>query len=443
LNASGKSPAAWSPERFKGLSKMPTTGWDAVTVPGAVSAWVELSSRFGKLPFELLFVPALEYASDGFLVSPLTAAAWSRSTRLADQPGFAEGFMPVPAAGSLFRTPAHARTLTEVSKTKGESFYKGALAEAIIRCSNENGGCMTLDDLASHEPLWVDLLEVNALDAAFYEIPPNGQGIAALIALGILERLNMKTLEPDGADSIHLQIEAMRVGFAEAFRHVSDPATAQLNPTQLLSNEYLDRRASQIDPTKAGQPAPTMPTSRDTVYLTAADQNGMMVSFIQSNYMGFGSGVVVPGTGIAMQNRGAGFTLEPGHPNQVRGGKRPFHTIIPAFAMRDGKPLMSFGVMGGHMQPQGHVQMALRVALWGQNPQSASDAPRWQVNESGDVLLEQGLASAVADDLRARGHTVQDNMVPGHFGGAQLIVRLKDGYVAGSDHRKDGQAVGF
>jgi len=306
---------------------------------------------------------------------------------------------------------------------------------------------MTAADLAAHRADWVEPIDVAYQGHHVHEIPPNGQGIAALMALGILRDRNLANHPLDSVDSVHLQIEAIKLAFADVYRYVSDPATMKVQSSDLLNPDYLLQRAHLIDPRRATDFGPGTLTSSDTVYLTAADAGGMMVSYIQSNYMGFGSGVVVPGTGISLQNRGACFSLQPGHPNQVGGGKRPFHTIIPAFLSRDGKPVMSFGVMGGDMQPQGHLQMIVRMLDYGQNPQAAADAPRWKVSKSGEVLLEPSVPTAVMEGLRDRGHRVRvskkGEVEIGSYGSAQLIYRVEGGYVAGSEGRRDGQAVGF
>lgn len=448
LNASGRSPSALSPERFAGHDAMPKYGWDPVTVPGAVSGWVELSRNHGSLPFAKLFEPAVKYAEEGFHVTPLTAVAWARSAELHGQrEEFARHFLPegrAPRAGELFRSPDQARTLTAIADTTGEAFYRGALASAMAAEAAKDGGLLTEEDLANHTLDWVGTIFVDFADAELHEIPPNGQGIAALMALGMLREFDLASMDPEGPEALHLQIEAMKLAFADTYRFVADPASMAVDVSDMLSGDYLAKRAKLISFAEARDPKHGMPHERGTVYLTAADAEGRMVSLIQSNYMGFGSGVVVPGTGIAMQNRGCGFVLTPGLPNRVGGGKRPFHTIIPAFLMQDGQPLASYGVMGGDMQPQGHLQMALRTLVWGQNPQAASDAPRWQVTRGLGVLLEEGVPAVTVAALQGRGHDVKVQPSSGAFGGAQLIVRHESGgYAAGSDHRKDGQAVAF
>jgi gamma-glutamyltranspeptidase / glutathione hydrolase len=376
LNASGRSPAALTPERFHDRSSIPSCGWDAVTVPGAVSGWVELSRRFSRFSLERLVAPAVSYARDGFLVGAITADNWSMAPEMyAGFDDFARGFLPngrPPTAGELFRFPDQATTLESIASSGGESFYRGDLAQAIVADARRNGGLMTEQDLADHTADWVGTISTGYHGHELHEIPPNGQGLAALLALGILRHHPMADTRVDSADSVHLQIEAMKLAFADTHRYSADPAHMDTNAEALLDDDYLAERASHIDIKAAGDPDFGIPQHGGTVYVTTADENGMMVSLIQSNFKFFGSGVVVPGTGISMQNRGIGFTLEEGHPNRVGGAKRPFHTIIPGFLMRDGQPQMSFGVMGGPMQPQGHLQMVLRTVDYGQNPQTAA-----------------------------------------------------------------------
>ncbi len=447
LNASGRAPRAWKPERFAGRGHMPTEGWDCVTVPGVVSAWAGLSAKFGKLPFASLFEPAVDYARNGFPVSPVVASQWeSQIPRLKDQPGFAQAFARngrAPRAGELFRFPEQADALAEIAGTRGESFYRGMLAKRIADFSSACGGALDADDLAAHQPDWVEPIGQGYRGYRVHEIPPNGQGITALIALGILEHFDVGGAAVDSVESLHLQIEATKLAFADVYRHVADTGAMEISGSRLLDPGYLKARAQSIRRDRAGHAVAGVPPS-GTVYLATADASGMMVSYIQSNYMGFGSGIVVPGTGISMQNRGYGFSLQPGHPNLVGGGKRPFHTIIPAFMTRDGKPVMSFGVMGADMQPQGHVQMAVRLIDYGQNPQAAADAPRWKITLDGALLLEHAIAENVAQGLAQLGHRIV-RAAPGstEFGAAQLIHRLDDAYVAASEPRRDGQAVGF
>jgi gamma-glutamyltranspeptidase/glutathione hydrolase len=446
LNASGRSPAAWHPQMFAGYETMPILGWHSVTVPGAVSAWVALSKRFGRIPFADLFEPAIEYATDGFLVSPIIAQQWQQSvSEYAAYPDFAAAFLPhgrAPQAGEKVVLCDHARSLQRIAETRGDAFYRGDLAEKIIAHATAGGGLLTMEDLASHRCDWADTISVDYQNLTLHEIPPNGQGLAALLTLGILRHWPLQDFPVDSSDSVHLQLEAMKLALADAHRYIADPTAMDMSCDVLLSDEYLKQRANLIDLKRASEPDFGTPPQSDTVYLTAADADGMMVSLIQSNYYGFGSGIVVPDTGISLQNRGYGFTLEPGHPNQVGGAKRPFHTIIPAFVMKGAQPLMSYGVMGGPMQAQGHVQMLIRTAVYDQNPQAAADAPRWQVLQGQQVGVEAGFAPDVVEKLEERGHRIQI-LSGGSFGGAQLIYKLNDGYCAASDPRKDGQAVGY
>lgn len=451
LNASGRSPGAWHPGRFAGLDAIPPRGWESVTVPGQVAGWADLSRRFGALPFEDLFVDAIRHARDGFPVSPVVARQWQQAVvDLHMHPGF-DAFMPrgrAPGTGEIWRFAEQAATLEEIARTEGASFYTGRLAQALVDFAHLHGGAMTLDDLASHRNEWVAPIAVDFHGHQVHEIPPNGQGLAALLALGILERLPYGDTAVGSARRMHLEIEAMRAAFADTLAHLADIDHMRVTPAQLLDPAYLDERARTIDPARAGRHACGKPPSGGTVYLCAADAQGRMVSFIQSNYRGFGSGVVVPGTGIALHNRGTGFVTTPGHANEVAGGKRPAHSIIPAFLTKDGKPAMAFGVMGGNMQAQGHVQMVLRHVAEGLNPQACSDAPRWRINDAATLTLEPTVPAHVVAELEAMGH-VPSVLAPGNleFGSAQLAACLPthegDGvaYVAGSDHRRDGLAI--
>jgi len=455
LNASGRAPAAWTPARFKDLTKMPDRGWDTVTVPGAVSAWVALSKKFGKLPFADLFKDAIRHAREGFPVGPTVARQWqTQSKELADMPGFKQAFMPTgraPNAGEIWKFADQANTLEEIAKTGGESFYRGALAKKIAVFAKECGGAMTEADLAAHQADWVEPIGTNFRGHTVHEIPPNGQGITALLALNILSHLPYDQTAAGSPERMHLEIEAMRVAFADLYAHIADPAHMRVTAAEILSDAYAATRAKLIDPKKAGNYTAGAPKMGGTVYLCASDSDGMMISLIQSNFKGFGSGVVVPGTGISLQNRGSGFVLTPDHPNQVAGGKRPMHTIIPAFMTREGKAEMAFGVMGGNMQAQGHVQMVLRNVVEGHNPQACADAPRWRINDAAELTLEKHVSQAVVDGLIAMGH--KPIIAPADsldFGSAQLIMKLEGetqaggtAYVAGSDPRRDGQAVGY
>lgn len=453
LNASGRSPKALTPERFAGAEQVPKRGWDAVTVPGAVSGWIALWRRYGSLPLETLAEPAVRYAEEGYRVGPMTARGWARAADiLAGQPGFAQTFLPegrAPQAGERFRLPDAGATLRRIAETEGEAFYRGDLADCVAAFARETGGLLTEADLAAHEPMWTDPIQRTFAGAEVHELPPNGQGIAALMALGLLEHTGIRDLDPDSPAALHLEIEAMKLAFADLYRHVADPDSMQVQPAELLEDEYLAERAKRIDPAAAAEAEPGVPDRGGTVYLCTADTDGRMVSFIQSNYMGFGSGVVVPGTGISLQNRGACFVLEPGHPNVAAGGKRPFSTIIPGFVTRAGEPLGAFGVMGGAMQAQGHLQVMLRTLLYGQNPQAAIDAPRWQVLPDGaTVAIERGFEASLYHDLEERGHVVlrDRRLASGErfFGGAQAAWRLGSGaYLGASDPRREGQALGL
>ena len=442
LNASGKSPADLNRERFGRHARMPHYGWDAVTVPGAVSAWAMLSERFGRLQFEELFEAGIHYARDGFPVGPITAKRWQEAERLyAGFPDWRAHFLPAPSAGERFRRPDLATTLERIAASHGEAFYHGELADAMHDASRKVGGALRRSDLESHESKWVTPLSTPYRNVALHETPPNGQGLAALIALAILNRFEAPAL--DSVDAVHLQVEAMKIAIRAAFAHIADRGHMRHPPESLLQEEHIDRAAQHIDLLRASNEPATLIPSSDTVYLTTADASGMMVSFIQSNYMGFGSGIVVPGTGIALQNRGAGFTLERGHPNQVGPNKRPFHTIIPGFVTEASEPRLSFGVMGGHMQHQGHVQMVTRIFDYRQNPQAASDAPRWHVFPDFTLGLEAGMDARLVEGLEARGHSVRAGLDSELFGGAQLILHTKDCNMGASDHRKEGIAVGY
>ena len=446
LNASGRSPAAWTLDHFKGRTAMPERGWDTVTVPGCVDAWVQMHAKFGKLPFRKLFEQAIEYGRKGFLVSPTIAGQWAAQVDvLKVQPGFAKAFMPegrAPRAGERFKWPAHARVLEQIASSKGKAFYKGDLAETIERHARKAGAAMRASDMAAHKSDWVKPIEMDYRGYTLHEIPPNGQGIVALMALGMLGHFDLRSHPVDGADSLHLQIEAQKLAFADARRYVADIDYMKgVTPESLLDRNYLKERAKLIDLKRAQDFGHGTPPRSGTVYLAAADASGMMVSFIQSNYMGFGSGVVVDG--ISLQNRGGTFVIAPGHPNCVGPAKRPYQTIIPGFVTKGGKPVMSFGVMGGTMQPQGHAQVMVRIADYGQSPQAACDGPRFRVVQGLDVSVEDGMPAASVEELRRRGHrmvTVDDY---NQFGCGQLIWKLDGGYFSASDPRRDGQAVGF
>ncbi|WP_186131650.1 gamma-glutamyltransferase family protein [Burkholderia gladioli] len=464
LNASGPAPAAWSVDYFRrkygeenGLAKQPKRGWDTVTVPGVIAGWEALHAKFGSLPFADLMEPAIEIAERGHAVATIVTRKWQAAIpELHNQPGFAETFMPrgrAPEVSERVCFPGHAATLRRLAEKGPRDYYEGELAERIAAFAREGGAALTLDDLRGYRPEWVEPIGKDYRGYTVHEIPPNGQGIAALIALGILEQFDMSALPRDSLESQHLQIEAMKLAFADVYRYVADPRSMEVTPEQMLDAAYLKERAKLIDPKRATHFDFGMPRSGGTIYLSAVDERGMMVSFIQSNYMGFGSGVVVPATGIALQNRGCGFSMDPASPNVVAGGKRPFHTIIPAFLTQQvngrQEAVMSFGVMGGDMQPQGHLQSVVRMLDYGQQPQAACDAPRWKVNRDFTLDIESTFDAQTARGLQGLGHEIKGIDDPYmDFGSGQFIWKLdredpERGYVAASDTRRDGLAAGF
>ena len=446
LNASGYSPKKWTPERFAGRDTMPESGWESVTVPGQIAGWKAALERFGSLSMEACLQPAIEAAEEGFTVTPVTAAAWTKGLEIhghssAFHQTFARGSGPggQPVTGDRVTLPDHGRSLRRIGESLGDDFYHGDLAGRIASAALEAGAALDLSDLADCRVDWVTPLQVDACGVTGHEIPPNGQGIAALAACGVAEHLPLDGLQPDDPRAVHLLIEAMKQAFGDLFAEVADSRHMHLDPNELLSSELLRKRAACVDPDRAGPMRTPPPPDTGTVLLVTADAEGRMVSFIQSNYCGFGSGVVVPGTGIALQNRGSGFVTTPGHPKQVGPRKRPFHTIIPGFWTRDGKPLGPFGCMGGHMQAQGHLQMWQSLFRWNMSPQACLDSKRWLLEKNGTVSLETGTDPALATALRDLGHSVQERPSK-HFGGAQLILRQDDGgYIGATDPRKDGR----
>jgi gamma-glutamyltranspeptidase/glutathione hydrolase len=460
LNASGRAPAAHTPELFAKLGhteRVPNRGWLAVTVPGAPSAWVELSKRYGRLTLEKVLEPAIDYARNGFPLGPETGFVWAQAQRAnleslkgPEFRGWFETFMPegrVARAGDMWNLPDHGDTLERIVRTHGVDFYRGFSARAIESFAAETGGYITAEDLAEHTATWVEPIHAAYRGYDVWEIPPNGQGIAALEALSILQGFEIASKPRDSVESWHLQIEAMKLAFADARRYVADPDHVAVPVEGLLDEGYVGQRRGLIGE-KALDPEPGDPPKGGTVYLCAADSDGMMVSYIQSNYQGFGSGIVVPGTGISLQNRGYGFSLQPGHPNLIAPGKRPFHTIIPGFVTRDGEAVGPFGVMGADMQPQGHVQMMVNQIDYGMNPQTSLDAPRWRWVGGRDVLIEPSAGREVIAGLEARGHNVlladTESQFNGNGGRGQIIRRLPGGgYIAGSEPRADGAAVGY
>ena len=459
LNGSGRAPGTHTPELFEklGHTSMPGSGWLPVTVPGAPAVWRDLHARFGKLPFASVFEPAIEYARDGFPLGPETGFVWgmtqqrfAETNRGPEFKGWFDTFAPdgrVARPGDLWTLPDHAATLRRIAETKSDDFYRGELAGHIADFASATGGYITRDDLAAHTSTWVEPICASYHGYDVWEIPPNGQGIAALEALSILDGFELGKHPRESVESYHLQIEAMKLAFADAYRYVADPDRADVPATGLLDRAYVAQRRALIGE-RALEPGPGEPPKGGTVYLCTADADGMMVSFIQSNYRGFGSGIVVPGTGIALHNRGLGFTLQPGHPNQVAPGKRPFHTIIPGFLTRDGQAVGPFGVMGADMQPQGHLQTVVNQVDYEMNPQVALDAPRWHWLRGREVALEPQTSRAIAEGLAARGHEIgvvdTESQFNANVGRGQIIRRLENGaYMAGSESRADGCAVGY
>lgn len=454
LNASGRAPAAASAARLRGqgLHAVPHFGWEPVTVPGAVSGWAALHERFGRLKWRELFESAITYAEQGYPVPPVLASNW-RAAANAYRPVFLgpefAGWFPTfapdgrgPRPGEVVTLPDHARSLRILAEEGASAFYSGELAQAITRFSTETGGRLNAADLAAHTPSWVEPLSVGYRGYTVHELPPNGQGLVALQALAVLEGLNFSHFGRDDPRAIHLQIEAIKLAFEDAQAHLADPDFMRVAPEELLGAKRVAEQRARITPS-ALIPAPSAENRGGTVYFCAADGEGMMVSFIQSNYAGFGSGVVVPGTGIALHNRGANFTLQEGHSNELMPGKRPYHTIMPGFLSRDGQPVGPFGVMGGFMQPQGHVQVLVNALDFGLNPQAALDAPRWQWLQGQRVEFEPEFAPDTLRALTRMGHDVRVNLSQGSFGRGQIIWRHGAGLVGASEPRADGQVVAW
>jgi len=453
LNGSGRSPAAATVDalRLAGHQTIPALGWWSVTVPGVPRAWADLHAKCGRLPFATLFGPAITYARFGYPVSPVISGLWAggfnRYSAL-DGPEFRpwmDTFAPggrAPLPGEHWSSAAHAATLEKIAASGARDVYEGDLARQIAQFAARTGGHMTADDLAAHTSTWVDPISGRYRGYDVWEIPPNGQGIASLVGLQILDGLDVAAHPRESVESYHLQIEALKLGLADAQRYVADMDHEDVPVRGLLDSAYAAERRALIGE-RAVDPTPGTPVRGGTVYLCAADADGMMVSYIQSNYQGFGSGVVVPETGIALQNRGYGFVTEAGHPNRLAPNKRPFHTIIPAFLTRDGEPVGPFGVMGGFMQAQGHLQMAVNTLDYGMNPQASLDAPRWRWDGGRTVAIEPGVPEEVAEGLRARGHEIVREG-GGGYGRGQIIWRLPGGgYVAGSEPRADGCAAAY
>jgi gamma-glutamyltranspeptidase/glutathione hydrolase len=454
LNASGRAGSLMTRETLlsRGFHAGTQQGAMSVTVPGALAGWDMLLKTYGKRTLAQALEPAITYARDGFPVSPIIAAQWAEQTSFLQRDSAAAAtFLPggrAPKAGDWFQNPDLARTLQEIAKNGIGTFYGGALGQRIVARLAALGGFITLDDLKRNTPTWVTPISVPFRGYRVWELPPNNQGIATLEMLRILEPYDLKAMGHNSATYLHYLIEAKKLAYADLDRFVGDPDHLDMRAEQMLTDEFIAERRRHMNATRAQErvdPGPAR-TKSETVYLTTADAEGNMVSFINSNYDYFGSGVVVPGTGFALHNRGAGFTLTPGLPNTVAPGKRPFHTLIPGFVTQtvNGREqaYMSFGLMGGGVQAQGHVQFLLNYFVFGMDLQAAIDAPRFRHYDGLRVALEAPITDAVRDSLKAMGHVLIDQP-PIAFGGAQAIVRLPKGYAAGSDPRKDGMAVGY
>jgi gamma-glutamyltranspeptidase / glutathione hydrolase len=450
LNASGPAPAALSSDwiRSQGYETMPAMGPIPVTVPGGLRGWEQALRRFGTWPLSRLLRQPIGYAGNGFPVSEKIARSWAQSTeKMSQHRDSRRVWLPggrAPRAGELFCNPEFAATLETIGGDGVEAFYLGEIGGQIAATVQEAGGVLTQQDLAAYEPEWVEPLAVPYRDGfTFHEIPPNGQGLTALLALNIVRDFDMPALAYDSAARVHLQLEAIKLAFADAAAYIGDPRQTDIPIKELLGDRYSERRRALIREDRALDPQPGNPHDLgDTVYLTVADEAGNMVSWIQSLYTGFGSGLTAGNTGVQLQNRGANFTLEPGHPNEAAPGRRPYNTIIPGFITREGHAWASFGVMGGFMQPQGHLQVGSNLIDYRMDPQSALDAPRFQWQRAKEVALEDGFGEAIRGKLAARGHHLR---AEGYYGGGQVIVRDSESgvLVAGSEPRNDGAAAGW
>ena len=450
LNASGPAPMAASIEKLLAdgsdeNGKMPVYGWTPVTVPGAPKAWAELTKRFGRRTLAENVAPAVRYAREGYPCSPNLAVMWKRAfekyRKTCTGPVFDEWYRTFTPegkpyeAGDLIRLPNHADTLEAIGETDAAAFYTGEIAQKIDADSKKFGGYLRYEDLAAYEPKWVEPIRVDYHGYQVCEIPPNGQGIVALMALNILKEFDFP--EKESALTYHRQLEAMKMAFADAFRYVTDPDHMELDYHRLLDPAYGARRAAEMGET-AQVYTHSIPPKSGTVYLCCADGEGNMVSFIQSNYMGFGSGVVVSGTGVSLQNRGHDFSLDPKDANALQPGKRSYHTIIPGFLMKEGKAVGPFGVMGGYMQPQGHVQVVMNYVDFRLDPQQALDAPRWQWMRDNTVTVETRFSMEMARKLQRLGHDIRADLSTPSFGRGQMIVRLDNGVlVGGTESRTD------
>ena len=448
LNSSGYAPKLLTVEAMKekGYTKMPTRGWATVMVPGAPAAWAELHKKFGKLPFKEVFKPAISYAENGYPVQPIVGLLWERGldtfSKYKGKPEFANYFTTfaqkgVPATGSMVTLPYHAKALRELAATSCESLYRGNIAKAIDKFSRETNGYLRADDLAGYHAQWVTPIKTDYKGYEVCEIPPNGQGIVALMTLNIIKNLTgLNNRDEEG--TIHKQLEALKLAFADGKTYIADPRFMKLSTEYLLSDAYAQKRSKEIGE-QALLPKPIDPHSGGTVYMCAADKEGNMISYIQSNYSGFGSGIVIPGYGISLNNRGSGFSLDAASDNCLAPGKRPYNTIIPGFLMKEGEAVGPFGVMGGYMQPQGHVQVIMNMLDFGLNPQEALDAPRWQWTGGKKVELEKGFGPEVVNALRKRGHDIKVKEEFTSFGRGQIILKGKDGVLVGAtEPRTDG-----
>ena len=450
LDASGRSGSLLTPEalRVRGHERMPISGPEAVTVPGAISGWVALLERYGTMSLSEVLQPAIRIAKEGFPVTPIIASQWrDAEAKLARDAGARATFLYEgergPEVGEWFENPDLANSLGLLAEQGPEAFYGGELGRSLVDHLAELGGFLTLDDLRDHRPKWVDPISIGFREYTVWELPPAGQGVAVLQMMKMLEPLDLEGMGHNSAAYLHHLIEAKKLAFADLSRYVADRDHMDVSVDRLLDENYLAARRVLIDPERAterAEPGPAV-TDSETIYLSAADADGNMISFINSIYSAFGSGVVIPGTGFALQNRGGGFTLEDGHPNQAGPRKRPFHTLIPGFVTKDGAPWMTFGLMGGSMQPQGHTQMLLNILVFDMDLQDAIDAPRFRHQSGYDVLIEGPISHEARRGLTALGHKLSV-AGGGSFGGAQAIIRLERGWAAGSDPRKDGMAVG-
>ena len=453
LNSSGRSPKSISIDKVKklGHEEMPKLGFVPVTVPGAPGGWTELSRQFGKLQLRECLKPAINHARFGHPVAPMVGKFWQHAYNAynrnkdgtAFDPWF-DTFAPMgraPRIGETWVSKDHANTLEEIGETNSESFYKGRIANLIADFSTKNSGFINEEDLADFLPEWVEPISTNYRGFDVWEIPPNGQGLVALIALNILKGYNLE--HKDSADTYHKQFEAMKLAFTLGKAVITDSDYMKYTTDELLGDEFTEELRAKIG-NEAAWPAVYTPKSGGTVYLAAADSEGNMISFIQSNYMGFGSGMVVPGTGIALQNRGADFSLDPTHANALAGGKKTYHTIIPGFLTKEGIPIGPFGVMGGYMQPQGHVQVIMNTIDFAHNPQAALDAPRWQWLKGKQFDIESKFPGHIVDELRAKGHEITIANDNSSFGRGQIIWRDEKGVlVGGTEFRADGAVVGL